>query len=59
MIPDITKTESNDFLLFCTCIFLKKIRVTQHYMKHCLKLLLEIMHCHTTYRLVTNLLADN
>ena len=57
IIPDITKTESNNN--YCFVHFFEENKVTQHYVKHCLKFLLEIMHCHTTYRLVTNLLADN
>ena len=57
---DITKTESNNNYSFQVLyIVLKKIRVTQHYMKHCLTLLLEIVHCPATYRLVTSLLAEN
>ena len=59
IIPDITKTESNNNYCFVLVFFFEENKVTQHYMKHCLKFLLEIMHCHTTYRLVTNLLADN
>ena len=53
--------KPNLIIIIVLYIFFEENKVTQHYMKHCLKFLLEIMHCHTTYsnRLVTNLLADN